>query len=59
MTKRPFLRKWFTNSEDGDAVCRPDCGLDEFCWTEYGATMEFLDCDKEGVTIDQNDPYLD
>lgn len=34
MTKRPFLRKWFTNGEDGDAVCCPDCGLDEFYWTE-------------------------
>lgn len=62
MTKRPFLRKWFTNGEDGedgDAVCCPDCGLDEFYWTEDSTTVVCLDCDEEGVTIDPNDPYLD
>lgn len=55
MTKRPFLRKWFTNGDDCDA----DCCMDEFYWTEDSTTVVFLDCDEEGVTIDPNDPYLD
>lgn len=59
MPKRPFLRKWFTNGEDCDALCCPDCGLDEFYWTEDSTTVVCLYCDEEGVTIDPNDPYLD
>lgn len=59
MTKRPFLHKRFTNGEDSDAVCCPDCVLDEFYWTEDSTTVVCLDCDEEGVMIDPNDPYLD
>ena len=36
-----------------------DTKEDEFYWTEDGARVVCLDCDEEGVTIDQNDPYLD
>ena len=55
MTKRPFLRKWFTNVDDCDA----DCCMDEFYWTEDSTTVVRLDCDEDGVTIDPNDLYLD
>lgn len=33
--------------EDGDAVCCPDCGLDEFYWTEDGELVVCLDCETE------------
>ena len=59
MTKRPFLRKWFTN---GEVDVRPVDMQEEIrdrASDEDGSMVVCMDCDEEGVTIDPNDPYLD
>ena len=59
MTKRPFLRKWFTN---GEVNVRPVDMQEEIrdrASDEDRSMVVFLDCDEEGATIDPNDPYLD
>ena len=59
MTKRHFLHKWFTN---GEVKVHPVYMQEEIrdrSRNEDGARVVCLDCDEEGVTIDQNDPYLD
>lgn len=59
MTKRPFLHKWFAN---GEVYVRPVDMQEEIrdrASDDDGAMIVCMDCNEEGVTIDQNDPYLD
>lgn len=59
MTKRPFLHKLFINGEvEVRSVDMQEEILDR-SYDEEEAMVVYLDCDEEGVTIDQNDPYLD
>lgn len=59
MTKRPFLRKWFTNGEMEVLPVDMQEEIHDRARDEDGDAVVCLDCDEEGVTIDPNDPYLD
>ena len=59
MTKRPFLHKWFINGEWEVRSVDIQEETHDRARDEDGARVVCLDCDEEGVTIDQNDPYLD
>lgn len=59
MTKRSFLHKWFANGKWEVRQVDMQEEIHDRASDEDGVRVVCLDCDEEGVTIDQNDPYLD